>query len=110
MFDAQQQDTFRTSEFLLIVSRPGIHRQPAIRLNRKITMEQSFREVFSESLNINVTDVVDSLPYGESPQWDPIAHMSLVAATEERFDIMLDAEDVIDMSSFEKAKVSSLSL
>ena len=30
--------------------------------------------------------------------------MALVAAIEEGFDIMIDAEDVIDMSSFAKAK------
>jgi acyl carrier protein len=30
--------------------------------------------------------------------------MALIAAIEEGFDIMLDAEDVINMSSFSKAK------
>jgi hypothetical protein len=30
--------------------------------------------------------------------------MALIAAIEEGFDLMLDAEDVIDMSSFLKAK------
>lgn len=67
-------------------------------------MEQKLREIFSQSLDIKIDDVVDSLRYSEAPQWDSIAHMSLVAGIEEGFDIMLDAEDVIDMSSFEKAK------
>ena len=67
-------------------------------------MEQKLREIFSQSLGMNIADVVDSLRYAEAPQWDSIAHMSLVAEIEEGFDIMLDAEDVIDMSSFEKAK------
>jgi len=30
--------------------------------------------------------------------------MTLIAAIEEGFDIMIDAQDVIDMSSFSKAK------
>jgi len=67
-------------------------------------MEEKLRKIFSESLDIDVDDVRDSLRYGESPQWDSVAHMALIAAIEEGFDIMIDAEDVIDMSSFERAK------
>lgn len=67
-------------------------------------MEDKLRVIFSESLNINSSDVVDGLRYSEIPQWDSVAHMALIAAIEEGFDIMLDAEDVINMSSFLKAK------
>jgi acyl carrier protein len=67
-------------------------------------MEQKQREIFAQGLDIKIDDVVDSLRYAEAPQWDSIAHMALIAAIEEGFDIMIDAEDVIDMSSFEKAK------
>ena len=34
--------------------------------------------------------------------WDSIGHMSLIAALEETFDIMMDTDDIIDLSSFEK--------
>lgn len=67
-------------------------------------MEDKLRGIFSESLNINSNDVIDELRYSEIPQWDSVAHMALIAAIEEGFDIMLDAEDVINMSSFSKAK------
>lgn len=67
-------------------------------------MEDKLRVIFSESLNINANDVIDELRYSEIPQWDSVAHMALIAAIEEGFDIMLDAEDVINMSSFSKAK------
>ena len=36
--------------------------------------------------------------------WDSIGHMTLMAALEEAFDIMLDTDDIIDFSSFEKGK------
>lgn len=36
--------------------------------------------------------------------WDSVAHMVLMATLEETFDIMLDTDDVIDFSSFEKGK------
>ncbi len=67
-------------------------------------MESKLKSIFSESLGIDESIVTDSLRYAEIPQWDSVAHMALVAAIEEGFDIMIDTEDVIDMSSFEKAK------
>lgn len=67
-------------------------------------MEKKLKEIFSLNLNIKIGEVIDDLKYATIPQWDSIAHMALVAAIEEGFDIMLDAEDVIDMSSFAKAK------
>jgi acyl carrier protein len=47
---------------------------------------------------------VESAAYGETAGWDSVAHMALVAEIEGAFDIMLDTEEVIDMSSFAKAK------
>jgi acyl carrier protein len=67
-------------------------------------MENKLKSIFAESLGINDNMIIDTLCYAEIPQWDSVAHMALVAAIEEGFDIMLDTEDVIDMSSFEKAK------
>ena len=67
-------------------------------------MENKLKSIFAESLDIAETLITDSLRYAEIPQWDSVAHMALIAAIEEGFDIMIDTEDVIDMSSFEKAK------
>ena len=67
-------------------------------------MEEKLRQIFASSLNIKIDDVQDDLKYATIPQWDSVAHMALVAAIEEGFDIMMDAEDVIDMSSFAKAR------
>lgn len=67
-------------------------------------MESKLRYTFAESLDIDESIVTDNLRYAEIAQWDSVAHMALIAAIEEAFDIMIDTEDVIDMSSFEKAK------
>lgn len=67
-------------------------------------MEIKLKNIFAESLGVDANIVTDNLRYAEIPQWDSVAHMALVAAIEEGFDIMIDTEDVIDMSSFEKAK------
>ena len=68
-------------------------------------MEEKLQKIFAESLSVKLEDIRDDLQYATIPQWDSVAHMTLIAAIEEGFDIMIDAEDVIDMSSFAKAKV-----
>jgi acyl carrier protein len=67
-------------------------------------MEQKLKTIFASSLGIDENLVNDGLRYAEIPQWDSVAHMALVANIENDFDIMIDTDDVIDMSSFEKAK------
>jgi len=65
---------------------------------------QKLINAFQEALNIEKALITDSLTYNSIPQWDSVAHMSLIATIEETFDIMLDTDDIIDMSSVAKAK------
>lgn len=67
-------------------------------------MDDKFRNVFASALGISVDAVTDELQYNTIPEWDSIAHMQLVAALDNEYDIMLDTEDVIDMSSVAKAR------
>ena len=66
-------------------------------------MEQKLKESFAESLNIDVNKVNIGLKYQAIPEWDSISHMMLISQIEEDFDISTDTDDVIDLSSFEKA-------
>lgn len=59
---------------------------------------------FSEALSIDKSLVTDSLKYQGIPQWDSISHMVLISQLEEAFDVSIDTDDVIDMSSVAKAK------
>jgi acyl carrier protein len=65
---------------------------------------EKLKNCFVESLGIAGEKVKDSLEYNSIAEWDSVAHMRLVAAIESAFDIMLETEDIIDMSSFKKAK------
>jgi acyl carrier protein len=65
---------------------------------------EKLRQIFAEALDIDKSLVVDSLEYSGIKQWDSVAHMALVAAIDSSFNIMMDTDDVIDMSSFAKAK------
>jgi acyl carrier protein len=58
------------------------------------------RNAFVEALGISPDADFDDLEYAKTPGWDSVAHMKLISEIENTFDIMLDTEDVIDMSSF----------
>ena len=60
--------------------------------------------VFSETLGIDDSLVTDDLTYNSIKEWDSVAHMALIAAFEEEYNIMMETEDIIDMSSFFKVK------
>jgi acyl carrier protein len=61
-------------------------------------------DAFAEALNVNLDTVKDDLTYQSIPQWDSISHMVLISTIEEKFDISLATDDVIDMNSVGKAK------
>jgi hypothetical protein len=58
---------------------------------------------FRSSLSLPPSHDVRGLAYRALPQWDSVAHMQLISEIESTFDVMFDADDVIDLSSFEKA-------
>lgn len=58
-----------------------------------------FQSVLSLPGDVNKSELV----YNEYPGWDSVAHMTLVAALEEAFDCMMDMQEILDMSSFDKS-------
>ncbi|MBO4263450.1 MAG: acyl carrier protein [Bacteroidales bacterium] len=64
---------------------------------------EKFDAVFMDALQIT-KEQLPGLTYQSIPAWDSVGHMSLVAALEDAFDIMLDTDDIIDLSSYEKGK------
>lgn len=68
-----------------------------------MTNLEKLTKIFVESFGITA-EQTKGLQYQGIDQWDSVGHMSLVAAIEDEFDIQLDTDDIIDMSSFEKAQ------
>lgn len=66
--------------------------------------DDKMRAVFASALEVDASVVKDDLEYNTIKEWDSVAHMTLIAALEETFDIMLDTDDIIDMSSVAKAR------
>lgn len=68
------------------------------------TSIDKLRATFADSLGLPLTDITDALTYNSVAQWDSVAHMALVAAIEDAFDVLIETEDVIELSSFGKAQ------
>lgn len=68
-------------------------------------MENSniYKQVFIDAFEIE-EDTLSTLEYESIEAWDSVGHMMLIAALEEGFEIMMEMEDIIDLSSFEKGK------
>lgn len=58
-----------------------------------------FRDVLSLPASFDVT----ALAYQQHPSWDSVAHMRLIAAIETQFDIMMETDQILEMSSYAKA-------
>ena len=69
-----------------------------------LSLHERLQAVFADALQIAAEQVTDGLAYRSIAEWNSVAHMALVAAIEDQFDIMIETDDVIDMSSFAKAK------
>lgn len=64
---------------------------------------EKYNKAFIETLGVEEA-ALEGLTYQSIKAWDSVGHMTLIAAIEEAFDIMMDTEDIIDFSSYEKGK------
>ena len=68
-----------------------------------MTNLEKYEQAFCESLEVS-KDQLMGLEYQQVTSWDSVGHMGLIAAIEDAFDIMMDTDDIIDLSSFEKGQ------
>lgn len=68
-----------------------------------MTNGEKYLNVFMETFSVTAEDAT-KLKYQEIPEWDSVGHMGLIAAIEDTFGIMMDTDDIIDLSSYEKGK------
>jgi acyl carrier protein len=68
-----------------------------------MALEQRLRAAFSEALDLGPdTDPAD-LHYRNHPNWDSLGHMTLIVAIENEFGIEIDADQLIQIDSFDAA-------
>ena len=62
---------------------------------------EKYNNAFCEAFEIN-EEQLEGLQYQQIELWDSVGHMTLVANIEDAFDIMMETDDIIDFSSYEK--------
>jgi len=60
-------------------------------------------QAFAQALDLPADTDIEALEIGKDPRWDSVGHMALVAELEERFGIMIETDDLIEMDSYAKS-------
>ena len=68
-----------------------------------MTNYEKYVNVFTETFSVSAQEA-EKLEYQQIAAWDSVGHMGLIAAIEDAFDIMMDTDDIIDLSSFAKGR------
>ncbi len=68
-----------------------------------MTNEEKYTNAFCQAFDIEA-DKVRGLKFQAIDAWDSVGHMGLIAQIEDAFDIMLEPDDIVDLSSYEKGK------
>ena len=66
--------------------------------------QKKYDAAFISTFDLTAPDLNEGLTYQSIQAWDSVGHMALIAELEEAFEIMMDTEDIIDFSSYEKGK------
>lgn len=64
---------------------------------------EKYNKVFCDTLQISEDKLAD-LKYQDVELWDSVGHMTLMAELEDALDIMMETDDIVDFSSYEKGK------
>lgn len=62
---------------------------------------QTYNRIFIETFSV-AEENLPGFKYQDTPFWDSVGHMTMIASVEEAFDIMMDTDDIVEFSSWEK--------
>lgn len=65
---------------------------------------EKLNNIFAEVFSVDVSALGADFDNKSVENWDSVHQLSLTSGVEDEFDIMLDAEDILGFSSYEKAK------
>ena len=69
-----------------------------------MTNLEKYNQIFAEVFSVEKPQLGPEFDNQHVDGWDSVRQLSLTTAMEDAFDIMLDAEDIIDFNSYEKGK------
>ncbi|MBO5629709.1 MAG: acyl carrier protein [Aeriscardovia sp.] len=69
-----------------------------------MTNLEKLNGIFSEVFAVDASALNADFDKNSVEGWDSVHQLSLTSAVEDEFDIMLDAEDILEFTSYNKAK------
>lgn len=67
-------------------------------------MEEELRSIMAEVFEVPVGQIDKSTTMDTLDSWDSLRHMELLVALERRFDVEIEAEEAVEMTSIESIK------
>lgn len=61
---------------------------------------KKYKDIFCRVLSVNEDVLDERFTFKEVPQWDSVAHLSLISELEDEFDVLFEAEDILHYGSF----------
>ena len=69
-----------------------------------MTNLEKLNSIFCEVFSVNESALNADFDKSHVEGWDSVRQLSLTSSIEDEFDIMLDAEDILDFTSYDHAK------
>ena len=64
---------------------------------------EKYTQAFVDAFSIDA-ETARTLKFQQIPAWDSVGHMGLITQIEEQFGIMMEPDDIVDLSSFDKGR------
>ena len=65
---------------------------------------EKYNDVFCRILNVKADALNETFTFKAVPQWDSVAHLSLISELEETFDVFFESDDILHYGSYENGK------
>lgn len=65
---------------------------------------QTYNEIFCKTFSVAEDELGVGFTFSETPNWDSLAHLELISALEDNFEIMLEADEITHFGSYENGK------
>lgn len=67
-------------------------------------MEDKLKNILATILDVNSIEINDDFSTKTSDKWDSLAHMNVIVAIEDEFELEINDEFVLELTSFKKIK------
>lgn len=69
-----------------------------------MTDSEKYDRIFMDVFGVKKDVLNDAFTFKAVPQWDSVAHLSLISELEDTFDVMFESEDILHYGSYENGK------